>query len=88
MHIGYCRRGFLVSSVLSLGLTACSSSAPVFTLYRNSAIDPAMRIHVASFDTANAGTYNQENCWLAQTLFAAQPGIKTRFWCEAGRFRN
>ena len=59
-----------------------------YTLYRNSVIDEKMRIHVATFDVADGNDYNNENCALAQKLFQNQPGIRTRFWCEKGRFKK
>lgn len=54
-----------------------------FILMRNSLLDSSMRIHIASFDTDEGSDYNSENCWLAADLFQNQPGVLTRFWCEA-----
>ena len=65
-----------------------SGDGDVYTLYRNSVLDTNMRLHVASFDTADGEAYNHENCQLAADLFQQQPGVKTRFWCEKGRFRK
>lgn len=59
----------------------------VFTLYRNSALDPSMRVHVATFDTDNGAAYNNENCGIAASLFASQDGVSVQYWCEQGRFR-
>ena len=67
--------------------TACSSDG-TYTLYRNSVIDPLMRVHVATFDSADGAKYNQENCQVAQELFQNQEGVITKFWCEKGRFRK
>lgn len=61
--------------------------AGTFTLYRNSMTDMAMRLHVATFDAAEGEAYNRENCAQAMRLFEGQLGVKTRFWCERGRFR-
>jgi len=47
-----------------------------------------MRLHIATFDAAEKEEYNRENCDVAQKLFGAQPGVKTRFWCEKGRYRR
>lgn len=70
-------------------VTGCSQQAgTAFTLYRNSPLDPAMRIHVATFDTSEGASYNDENCRLAADLFQAQDGVATRFWCEKGRFKQ
>jgi hypothetical protein len=47
-----------------------------------------MRIHVATFDAADGDKYNRENCNLARDLFAQQPGVTVKYWCETGRFRR
>jgi len=70
------------------GMSIAANDSSTFTLYRNSVLDAKMRLHVASFDTADGAAYNQENCALAQQLFRAQPGVKTQFWCEPGRFHK
>lgn len=72
---------------MALSAGGCSGGGETYTLYRNSAIDPLMRIHVATFDAAERGSYNAENCELGAKLYQAQPGIKTRFWCEKGKYR-
>lgn len=59
-----------------------------FTLYRNSVTDETMRIHVATFNATDGEAYNRGNCEQAQLLFKAQPGVKTKFWCEKGRFKK
>jgi hypothetical protein len=69
-------------------VAACGPSETIETLYRNSLLDENARIHVATFDAAESRAYNQENCRQAQELFQAQPGVRTRFWCEAGRYRR
>lgn len=74
--------------IVVLLLGGCGGSDAVETLYRSSILDENARIHVATFDAAEKRAYNQENCRQAQELFQAQPGVKTRFWCEAGRFRR
>jgi hypothetical protein len=84
----------VASSIVALasaaGLVGCTaSSAPEtasFVLYHNSVTDENMRIHVATFDATDGGeAYNRSNCDQAQALFQAQPGVKTKFWCEKGR---
>ena len=68
--------------------------ADVYTLYRNSASDrnaaghSAMRLHVATFDTRETGTYNQENCDVARKLFQQQSGVTVNYWCEKGRYKR
>jgi hypothetical protein len=74
---------------VALPLAACSDmSDSTYTLYRNSDMDANIRIHVASFDSDDGDEYNQKNCRLAAELFAQQPGVKTRFWCEQGAYRR
>ena len=58
------------------------------TLYRNSLLDSAMRIHVATFNAKSGYKYNWDNCIIAARLFQSQPGIGTYFWCEPGRFKE
>lgn len=83
--------------LLALSLAACQKASPTYTLYRNSSLDPNLRIHWASFDAADSGmgtmTYNQENCEMAADLLrknlrslnnGAEP---VRFWCEKGKFK-
>ena len=80
-------KALLAAFVTAAGLVACGDSAS-FTLYRNILLDENMRIHVATFDAAGGEPYNRGNCEQAQSLFQAQPGVKTKFWCEKGRFRK
>jgi hypothetical protein len=83
------KRGFALL-LLSAGLpclTACQDDGAVYTLYRNSPMDAAMRIHVATFDSKDGHDYNRENCQVAAGLFAAQPGVRVRYQCEMGRYR-
>jgi hypothetical protein len=73
---------------MALPSMGCTTSSESFTLYRNSADDRAMRIHVATFDSTDGEKYNAENCDLAASLFGGQAGIKVRFWCERGAFKK
>lgn len=59
----------------------------IYTLYRNSVTDAALRLHVATFDALDGAEYNRQNCAQAQQLFAAQQGVRVAFWCEPGKFR-
>ena len=69
-------------------LSACDQFDTSYTLYRDSMALEKARIHVASFDAADGAEYNAENCSIAQDLFASQPGVKVRYWCEKGRFKR
>jgi len=64
------------------------SDDEVYTLYRNSVLDASMRLHVATFDSADGQEYNAENCNVAADLFQRQDGVQTRFWCEPGRYHK
>ena len=81
-----------LSLLTILFMSSCGPSSgfedKTFTLYRNSVTDPNMRLHVATFDANEKEEYNRENCDVAQKLFGAQPGVKTKFWCEKGRFKK
>lgn len=91
-----CSMGYLKFKLNKLPLFALLAAASLvvnadtgtFTLYRNSVLDPSMRLHVATFDAADGRAYNAENCNTAADLFSRQPGVRTRFWCEAGRFKK
>jgi hypothetical protein len=78
----------LILTLVALALSGCGESDTAFTLYRSSQQSPLMRIHVATFDTADGEKYNQENCQIASELFAKQPGVTVRYWCEKGRYRK
>lgn len=70
----------------SLGQT--DKAAGAYTLYRNTPIDPSMRIHVATFDASDGARYNEDNCTISAKLFAAQLGVVVRYWCENGQYRR
>jgi hypothetical protein len=79
------------AAVIGMVLTATQIgwlSDDTYTLYRNGVGDPNMRLHVASFDTADGEAYNRENCDIAAKLFQQQDGVTTRFWCEKGKFKK
>ncbi len=80
------RRVRVSVAVSALLLSGCDSGT--YTLYRNSVLDTAMRIHVATFDEASGDSYNGENCRIASELFAKQSGVTVRYWCEKGRYRK
>lgn len=82
----------LLFYVAFIALSACSSNweddGSIFTLYRNSVTNDNMRIHVATFDASEDESYNRGNCEQAHLLFQSQPGVKTKFWCDKGRFKK
>jgi hypothetical protein len=66
------------------------------TLYRNSPLDPTLRIHWATFDAAeSSSSYNIESCQMAARLlnanYRAIGGSENDgfgFWCEPGRYED
>lgn len=74
--------------MLALPLFGCDGSNDVYTLYRGSIVPDVDRIHVATFDAKEGAKYNQENCMSAAHLFAAQPGVTVRYWCERGHHKG
>jgi hypothetical protein len=81
------RPAAITIALAALSLASCNEPhSGTYTLYRSSTTGP-MRIHVATFDSDAPEEYNRENCQVAVGLFAAQPGVKVRYWCEKGRYR-
>ncbi|MGG5890989.1 hypothetical protein ACLF3G_28315 [Falsiroseomonas sp. HC035] len=79
---------FCISGViLALGVAVCGDST-AYTLYRGSVVGDHLRIHIAAFDASDGATYNRENCQTAANLFARQPGVSVRYWCEKGGYRR
>jgi|APIni6443716594_1056825.scaffolds.fasta_scaffold1185672_2 hypothetical protein len=69
-----------------------------YTLYRGNAMTGNLRIHVATFDSAESTgevtqgkmSYNHTNCVRAAKLFQEQQmvAVGTRYWCEMGRYKK
>jgi lysine/ornithine N-monooxygenase len=70
---------YLISSVVVAGCG--QSGSDVYTLYRNSPVDPQMRIHVSTYDAKDGNEYNNENCQIGQKVFQNQPGVTVKYWC-------
>ena len=64
------------------------SSENVVTLYRGSVVSGVSRVHVATFDAYESYGYNWENCNIAADLFKAQEGVKVKYWCEKGFYKE
>ena len=77
--------------VSAMAVFGCSDAAdPTYTLYRNSSLDPALRVHVATFDTSEGGAvnpYNRLQCEEIAELMTENDSEQKRWWCERGRFR-
>ncbi len=80
-------RAILAAALALAGCNQGAEDSGTYTLYRTS-VAADLRIHIATFDSADGEAYNQENCFLAASLFAGQPGVAVKFWCEKGRFRS
>jgi hypothetical protein len=90
---------FLSILVITLALGGCDHKPATYTLYRNSPLDAAMRVHWATFDAADKGSgyepqpYNQGNCEFdAKVLNDNAKRLNNgkalfQFWCEPGRYR-
>ena len=63
----------------------------VFTLIRNNHVNPLIRVHIATFDSANGPDFNAWYCQKAQDYFqkaAKERGSKEKLWCEKGYFEE
>lgn len=76
--------------VLCLFTVACNGGPDhTYTLYRNSAVNDSLRVHVATFNAAESEIYNRDNCGEVGTLLHAKSGpVKLHYWCEKGAFRK
>jgi hypothetical protein len=62
----------LMTACLGVALAACSNtSVEAYTLYRNSPLDYSMRVHWATFNAADEGSYNMNNCLMAARILNA-----------------
>lgn len=75
----------VVPLVAAIALAACGEAPDrkVYTLYR-SAIAGDESIHVATFDSTEGASFNQQNCSEVAILIRSQPGVTVRYWCEPG----
>jgi len=81
--------GVIFVATFLIFLSGCDwfDGGDVYTLYRASPVG-VMRIHMATFDAKETGTYNLDNCQIAARLFKSQPGVTVDYWCEKGRYRE
>lgn len=91
---------FVMLFMSSPSAQTASDPSDVYTLYRDSPSLPGeplpgelndgdlWRIHVATFDADAGAAYNQQNCQIAAGLFARQPGVRVRYWCEQGTYKG
>ncbi len=82
------KKSVFIAMFAATVVSEASASEGIYTLYRSSIVSSEWRIHVATFDAAEGDKYNSENCQLAAQLFLSQPGVRTLFWCEPGRFQE
>ena len=83
--VGMCREVEATLGLPADSAATASDAIGTFTLYRSSVVAPDLSIHVATFDASDGEAYNLENCKIAASLFAEQPGVAVRYWCERGR---
>lgn len=85
----------LLMVIMFIWVSACckspASATDTQTLYRNSILDPSMRIHVATFDSAEGGEfnpdYNRAACSETAKLYQENDSAQKDWWCEKGSFR-
>jgi hypothetical protein len=87
-----------ITTAILLLLTACDRDrGETYTLYRNSPLDPSLRVHFATFNSNNHGDYNSGNCMMAARLLNANSAASAKaegkpqdkeigFWCEPGDY--
>jgi hypothetical protein len=75
-----------------LALLGCESRSTdrseTYTLYRDSPVEPGLRLHVATFDANDRDDYNRDMCETVREFFTERPFMGARYWCEAGRYRE
>ena len=76
------------SSIGKKFLEVFRNSEDVVTLYRGSVVSGVSRVHVATFDADEFYAYNWGNRNVAADLFKAQEGVKVKYWCEKGFFKE
>jgi hypothetical protein len=90
--MGGARRSIVTCSLALFSVVMHGCGAPgdehQYTLYRSSVVNDSMRVHVATFNASDGEIYNRDGCEYTRRLYQAQPGIKTRFWCEKGGYRK
>ncbi len=77
----------MTAVVLCPAAARAAPAGDTYTLYRNSPLT-GMKVHVATFDAAESGNYNRDNCGIVAGLIKKQPGVTARYWCEKGRVRR
>jgi hypothetical protein len=90
----------ILATAALLFLAACDEDrSATYTLYRNSPLEPSVRVHWATFNATDKGDYNRGNCTMAARLLNAnvkasakaegkEPFEGVGFWCELGKFKE
>ena len=87
----------LLACFAVVGCDGASTDVQIATLYRNSILDPQMRIHVGTFDAnEKRNTYNIQNCEMTSRLLNANVQVRSTksteqevgFWCEPGDYEE
>lgn len=82
-------------------LSSCNThNSPTYSLYRNSPLDPMLRVNWATFNARESDpNYNFRNCQMAAQLLNANMTASARlehkdrdrslgFWCESGGYKE
>ena len=94
LMLRFSMRLFLVTSFIVLFFTSFSwgDDDEVATLYREDVTRPHVHYPIATFDAPHKTedgrfAYNWSNCQIARDLFANQPLVTVKYWCEKGRHK-
>jgi len=79
----------LLAAVVLLAVSvSCSNSSESYTLYRDSGLDPALRVHLATFDAKDGRSYNETNCTMMADLYNEKYSDTNKAWCEQGTYKK
>lgn len=89
--------GAIVAAFILAGCGEVQPEGEPATLYRNSPLDPGLRVHFASFDAPDRGGFNLNNCGMAARILNANVDASAAaegkerdpavgFWCELGTY--
>lgn len=91
------KRPVVLLAIILAGCSGANDEAATATLYRNSMLDPAMRVHFASFNAPDKAPFNMDNCEMVARIMNANVDASSAkegkprnqsvgFWCERGDF--
>ncbi|OHD05588.1 hypothetical protein [Sphingopyxis sp. RIFCSPHIGHO2_12_FULL_65_19] len=91
------KRLMVLLAIMVAGCSSAKDEAASATLYRNSILDPSMRVHFASFNAPDKAPFNIDNCEMVARIMNANVDASSAkegkprnqsagFWCERGDF--